>query len=307
MSARFCPWVVLGSLLWIHTTLSQESEIRLSASVDRTEVPLNRTVELTLRLTWSGEPDRYQIHPFDNPITQNFEIVANASSNRVTAEGGLKTSITDYLFTLEPSSLGMGYIEGVIVTYSDLSTSESFRLTTNRIAVKVIDPVPEPGSRPRWLPGLGGVLLIFGIGLGLYLFRRRSKIRSAPADAAGPAKIEQLLLEQLRTVDLDDPNLDVTAGFDVVSKITRRFLTARYGAPGPGATTAQVIEALKGSALPPRLATEVEEILRNADLSKFSGGGAECSDFQRAWTLVEAMLEKSMRDEPGPDNTDSQQ
>ena len=120
MKSPFCRFVFL-MLLASWTAQAQDSlrvggsGISLSAFVDKTEVPYNRLLVFTVHLEWSGELDRYEIHPFDNPIVQNFEIVGNASSNRVAVVAGEPTAVQEYTFTLKPESMGMGYIEGMIL------------------------------------------------------------------------------------------------------------------------------------------------------------------------------------------------
>ena len=84
---RFFFFVVFILSLQAIPSLSQDStsvavppsggEIRLSASVDQTQVPLNRTVSFKVQLKWTGDLDKYEIHQFDNPLFENFEIIEN--------------------------------------------------------------------------------------------------------------------------------------------------------------------------------------------------------------------------------------
>jgi len=276
------------------------SGIRLSASVDKNEVPLNRTLVFTIRMEWFGELDKYEVHQFDNPLVQNLEIVANASSNRVADVGGKNNSVLDYDFTLKPKSLGMGYVEGVIIKYTDRETNKEYRLITNRIEIKVVDPLPEPGSK-NWLLWLAGVLVLSAASAGAVLQMRRKKSereKKAQEDAAAAIPMEEGYLAQLREqVNLQNPDLDVSSGFSYLARLLRQFLTEKINLPGLEATTEEVIQALHTKSLDERFELEISEILAQADLVKFSGGNISKSELDRAYTLFEANLQRSQRGE----------
>ncbi len=279
---------------------SAGSGIRLSASVDKNQVPLNRTLVFTIRMEWYGELDKYEVHQFDNPLVQNLEIIANASSNRVAEVGGQNTSVLDYDFTLKPKSLGMGYVEGVIIKYTDRETNKEYRLITNRIEVKVVDPLPEPGSK-NWLLWAAGVFVLSAVSAGAVLQLRRKKNereRKAQEAAAAAVPMEEGYLAQLRgQINLQDPDLDVSTSFAYLARLLRRFLSEKLSLPGLEATTEEIIQALHTKNLDERCELEISEILSKADLVKFSGGSMNKSELDRAYTLLEANLQRSQRGE----------
>jgi hypothetical protein len=116
--------------------------IQLTAFLDHVEVALNREAVLTLRLEWVGDLDRYEVYTPENPFVQNLTIIGNASANRVSQHDGKTHSLQEYTFRLKPTSLGMGYVEGMIIKYRDLLLDRDFRLTTNRLEIKITDPLP---------------------------------------------------------------------------------------------------------------------------------------------------------------------
>jgi hypothetical protein len=282
---------VLYSLLITWTVHAQDSlrvaegNIRLSSFVDLTRVPFNRTLLFTVQLEWHGELDRYQIHPFENPIVQNFEIIGNASSNRVAVADGEPTAVQEYTFTLKPISMGMGYIEGIIIKYSD--RIKDYRLTTNRIEVEVIDPLPEPGSK-SWLLWLLIPLLLFTAAVIVWGFLKRKRAREmtlASEKAAHAVSPERRYLDELKTIDLLDPGLDIAESFSRISRILRCYIRDKFDIPALEITTEETAGALVEKEMDAKFVAETE----------FSGRRVDKSELERVYTLLEESLKKFMQ------------
>lgn len=275
--------------------LDVDSTIRLSAFVQDTHLPQNRSAELFIRLQWAGDLDRYEVHRFENPILQNMQILGSGSANRVATINGSRTAIREYTFTLKPEAIGMGYVEPMIIRYTDLATDTEHRLTTNRIEVQVIDPLPEKGSLSWLLWAL--LFLIFGAGATILLRRlrqinKRTKAAHEMAELVVPIE-EKYLQELKKTIDLNDPSLDGAKAFAQLSKLLRRFLHERFAAPGLEATTSDVTHYLFEQKFENRLVNEIKEILSSADIIKFSGKSVDRAEVERTFTLVESLFQKS--------------
>lgn len=280
--------------------LPAEGEIRLSALVDQTEVPLNRTVSFTIQLKWTGALDKYEIHQFDTPLLENFEIVENSSANRVANANGKTQAIQEYEYTLKPKSLGMGYVEGLIITYTDMSNDKEYRLTTNRIEIKVTDPLPEPGSKSwvLWVIALVILLVLAVIFIRHTVRKKAEKKRRAEQEAAASAPLEEKYLEKLKnTVNLSAPDLDIREGFADLSRLLRLFLSEKFHVSGLEATTEDVIRELQSKDLDDRFVKDTAESLKKADMIKFSGEAGDKSELERMYTLIESSLQKSLRGE----------
>jgi hypothetical protein len=306
MKSKFIFYIFLFSVqfLFAQDSLKVEPDsaiqIRLSAFVDQTEAPLNRTVLLTVRLKWEGDLDRFDVHTFDNPIVQNFEIVGNASSNKVAAVNGVNTSVQDYEFTLRPTNLGMGYIEGIIVTYTDLTSDKDFRLTTNRIEVKVTDPIPEPGSK-SWIWWIVGIVLVAGVAAYAFIIlkqRKAEKKRRVELEAAAAIPMEEKYLSDLKSqVNLNDPTLDTNNAISKIIRLLRHFLNEKFSLSGLEATTGEVLTEMENKNFDERFINNIKQVLTNADMIKFSGGSANKTEVENMYTMVEASLQSSLRGE----------
>ncbi|MBN1543404.1 hypothetical protein JW992_14790, partial [candidate division KSB1 bacterium] len=254
-----------------------ETGAQLTAFLDRSETPLNRTVELTLRLEWYGELDRYEVYTFDNPLLENLKIISNSSANRVSRVEGKTRSVQDFTYRLQPTNLGMGYVEGMIVRYRDLQEERDFRLTTNRLQVKIVDPIPEPRSKTR-LVGLILIFLLIAVGVLGWIYRRRvlerrdQQLREA---AAAAIPLEQRCLQELRQIEDDATEADPMAVLNQLVRLLRRFLHEKYSCPGLESTSTEILRDLEQKGLDDRLLRMVQEILNQSDLLKFTGRQAD--------------------------------
>lgn len=282
--------------------------IQLTAFLDHVEVALNREAVLTLRLEWVGDPDRYEVYTPENPFVQNLTIIGNASANRVSQHDGKTHSLQEYTFRLKPTSLGMGYVEGMIIKYRDLLLDRDFRLTTNRLEIKITDPLPDPGSK-RWL-----LFLFLGLGLLLavgWYWRRQhllhqSRLAAERAAAAQSVPLEHGYLEELQRISFDADAEESVGALNQLSRLLRRFFGERYGCPGLESTSSELLQDIKQRDLNPHLCEVVEEVISKADLIKFTGRQADRHELDRMKVLIESVIKFSQTERNSPSAADEQ-
>ncbi len=267
--------------------------IRITAQVEPRQVPLNRTATLTVRLEWAGDLDRYEVQRFDNPLMENFNILTTSSANRVQVINGRQVAVQEYYFTVKPEVLGMAYVDGMVVRYTDTATGKEYRLFANRLEAKAIDPLPEPG-RYAWILWLAGGLIVVAGGAYL-LWQQRLKKRAAKhaeeAQKAALQTVEQRFHSQLRdAIDLRSLDLDVQTAFARLSRLVRLYLAEKFTQGQLGQTTSELISVLKSSSGDERLVADAEEILNAADVVKFSGSAVSRDKLERMYTLFESWL-----------------
>jgi hypothetical protein len=272
------------------------SGIKVTATVSSKEVPLNRSVVFTVQVEWFGKLDRYEISEVENPEVRNFKIMSNASADRRELDGGQLKAVKTFEFILHPEELGMGYIEGVIIKYIDKDSGEGQHLITNRLEVKVIDPVPEPGSRNwiyKWI-----VLGLFIVGLSaLLVVWRKKKMeenrKKAEADAVVP--VEENFLNDLKSsVSFDSPDLDIKSAFSAISLLFRKYLSKKYDFSATNEVKEEIIQTLKQNNVSERLINDTDEIISISDIAKFSGGEGDRAELERVFTLVEEILKSNL-------------
>ncbi len=282
-------------LLSSHFAFAQSTQVKLSASVAATQVPLNRTATYTVQLKWSGNLALIEFDQPETPRLTNFKLAGSSSSNWVGVESGQNTSIKTFEYTLRPEALGMGYVEGLRLSYLDKATNEKHTLYADRLGIEVIDPLPEPGEVPVGLLASVWLGIVAAVAMIALVWRARNQKKEAALRAAALVvkPFEQEMLEQLQaSVDLN--SLDTKAGFSEISKILRQYLKRRFEIPAAGITTAEVVAAYRGLDTSVDQAMKLEEILQTSDVIKFSGESGEPAKLARCFALAESFLRTNL-------------
>jgi hypothetical protein len=269
-----------------------ETEVRLTTELDSKTVPLNRSVTLTVSLSWEGPLGSIEIGEMAEPSLSNLEIIGTASTNRVSGAQSVK-SIS---YTLKPKALGMAYVEPVFVTYTDASAGSS-KLRTQRLSVEVVAPLPEPGRHSPlwWIVPIAALVLAAG---GFFVFRKKPAPPALePVKPLGEKYLEQLKAEVPLSTD------DRREAVSTLSKLLRRFLAERDGIPA-GLTTEALLSILAERGVSEKDSRIVESVLRMADRIVFSGADATRAELDEAYTRVESLFE-SARIEQSPNLTSS--
>ena len=273
-----------------------ESTIKVYTEIEKKQVPLNRTLKFTVRVEWVGDLGRYKISELENPLIENFDIYSTSTADRRMSEGGVAKASKIYEFTLTPKTLGMGYVESVVVKYIDTETGEGHHLITNRLDIEVIDSIPDPvanGWMKKMLPFFVLVLVILVV-VCILLWRRKQKI-SKETEIVEVVPLEEEFLTMLKeSIDPNSPDLNVNENFSLLSKILRNYLTQKYEIAAMELTSDELVTSLKNTKLPDDLTNNIKYILQVCDLAKFAGSDGDRNDFNRMYTLVEEIFEKKL-------------
>jgi hypothetical protein len=266
-------------------------QVTLSASAASGETPLNRLATYTVQLKWKGRLADIEFDPSETPMLSNFQLAGSSSSNWVGIESGQQTSIKTFEYSLRPEGLGMGYVEGMRVSYLDKATAEKHTLYTDRVGIKVIDPLPEPEKAPLGMAlfiGLVVCALLVGVIFKLEARAKQKELARLAAMAEKP--LEQEFLEELKsTVDINTTNLK--EAFVTLSRLVRRYLNRRYEIPAQGISTEEVIAAFRKLAPSEEQIIKIAEILQTCDLFKFSGEVGDPARLARTFALIENFLQ----------------
>jgi len=270
------------------------AQVSITAAAATAEIPLNRLATYTIKLKWRGRLSDIEFDPPELPQLANFKIAGSSSSNWVGLENNQPTSIKTFEHSLRPEGLGMGYIEGMRVSYLDKATGEKHSLYTSRAGIKVIDPLREPGEAPLGLALTLGLLVCAALVALVFQMEARAKKQEAARLAAHVEKpLEQEFLEELKnTVDINTTELK--EAFASLSKLLRRYLNRRYAIPAQGISTQEAVEAFRRAAASDEQTRHIEEILQTCDLFKFSGETGEPARLARAYALAENFLQLNL-------------
>lgn len=268
--------------------------VSLSASVESKQVPLNRHLTFIVRLSWEGDLDLIEIGDVEEPLLTNFDIVGTASTNRVSGTADGRKAVKEITYTLQPKTLGMGYVESVGLSYEDKRTGKTHSLMTQRLGVEVTSAVPEPGETPMWWvwAAAGAVL----VGVFVFMMIRMSRLKKADGEEIVVRIIEEAYLEDLKE-QVDLKSGDRREGLAAVTKLFRKYLSDKYDISALEATTAELAKALEDAGLDANLLKKCESLFEKADVVKFSGQEATQAELEEAYTTVETILESHLSEE----------
>lgn len=271
----------------------QAGAITAEVQVDSKEVPQNQTVRFSVKVSWQGDLDRYEIEKLETPILKNLEVVHSASSNWVGEVNGVKKAIKTYDFTLKPQALGMAYIDALIIEYRDNEYGEQHSLVTNRLEVKIVDPVLKKDNTV-WFVAAAIVLSLAVVSVGAIGLMKKRKAKEAELRARELAKIP-IEVDYLREIKekVDTKNADIVESFSTLSKLFRRYLSERYHVPALEFTSQEIGNELHKMGISEQIVEQTNEVLQTCDVAKFSGGDIELEALQRGYTLVEDILNRN--------------
>jgi len=275
------------------SSLSQTEAITAAVQVDLKEVPQNRTVTCTIKVSWQGDLSRYEIEKVESLILTNLKEIRNSSSNSVGDATGVMQAVRTYKYTLEPIELGMAYIDGTIIEYKDTKYDQTHRLVTGRLEIIVVKPIIERSAKPFIFAAFTLFLLALIASLGFVLLKRKKARESElKKQAQQLIPIEERYLTNFKeSVDLKSQN--VVENFSSLSKVFRGYLSEKYQIPAMEITTKEIAAKLNELAVSENLISQVDEILNSCDVAKFSGGQVEKGTLERAYTLVEDILNRN--------------
>jgi hypothetical protein len=278
------------------TFVDYDTTIKISAEVNKKEVPLNDSLLLKVVLTWTGDIKRYQISELDPPIVENFEIISTAAADRRISERGIDKALKIYEFVLKPKSMGMGYIEGIMAKYIDNETGDGHSLLTSRLNVKITSPVARPGSKTwllKWL--LAAILAIGGIVLFALWQKKKREQRKRESEIVKVVPLEVEFLTNLRSnLNLNNSDVKVNQALWSISTILRNYISQKYQVPALESTTEKIVNELSALQLDQTFLNNIQEVLTVCDLAKFAGTETNRSELDRVYTLVEALLERNL-------------
>ncbi len=268
----------------------QPLKVELSAFVEPHEVPLNKTVDYIIRITWTGNLKQIEIEEVETPLFSNFDVLGTASSNQIsgTAEG--KVAVKEIRYTLQPQTLGMGYIEPGYLTYKNVVENHIYELNTQRIPVEVLPAVSTPSQKqfPWMLFGVVVIIIIAGIAL----YKKLKK--NVKEDIVPQIPLEEKMLSELKE-KIDLKNQDRNESISVLSKLYRSYLAEKFNISALEITTQELLQSLKGLDLEERLIIKSKSLFEKADIIKFSGKTATQAELDEAYITVETVLETQQK------------
>lgn len=278
---------LIGVIVLPPTVGAQDAAIKASVEVSSFEVPQNREVTFSIKVSWIGELSRFEVVGIETPELTNLVIRTNASSDWTGLNDSQKSVVKTFEFRLMPQAIGMAYIDGTTVNYRDLSTGETHKLMTNRVEIKVIEPVVQHDwSGMLWA---GTMLLVVFVSLALLLRARRKKQTEPDESETVTVSLEEQFLQKLKE-KIDLKGQATTEAFSILSSLLRKYLAEKYQLPSSGLSSSEISGHLNDELVEAKIREQIGEVLTTCDVAKFSGGQADSRSLERAYTLTESLL-----------------
>jgi hypothetical protein len=270
------------------------SDIQLRTYIESESVPLNREVVYHIELSWHGDLSRYKISEIMEPTVTNLTTRGSGSSNKVkTASDGSLISIKDIAYYFTPIEIGMAYIDGVTIKYSDQVEEKDESLISSRIGVKIVEPLAEPADNLLLSNLLFGLIVVIVIGAALYLYFRYKKKQKELAEKELIEIHETVETKYLRllkeTIHVTTDN--VKDSLNDLTHLLNGYLSERYHLPISNLSEKDLLDALKNKDLSQESLKRINTYYSKANLVKFAGETVEDSEFHQLYDTVELVLE----------------
>lgn len=270
-----------------------DTDIQLKTYLEQDQVPQNREVIYHVELSWSGELSRYHISEIGEPVVTNLKLRGSGSANRFFADSlGNPISIKRFTYYFTPQSMGMAYIDGVIIKYEDQLLSQNETLLAQRLGVKIIEPLAD--TQNKW--DVGTMVIILTVILFLmvlaYFVTRYFKQRklNEEKDKVIPKTLEEKYLEMLKSnIELNTENR--RESLNALVKLFKSFMIERFkwsDSPTLGIITGKLERE--------QVASDVVEKLKNLfernELSKFAGEEISPHELHLYYDTIELVINR---------------
>ncbi len=272
------------------TTPSQKIELR--TYVESNQVPLNRIVVYRVELSWIGNLNRYRIEPLTQPALTNLILEGSGSENRLEPLGnGSFRAFKSITYRFKPLEMGMAYVDGIVVKYTDNETGQEDQLASQRVTVEIVEPMPEAGGAPlKSLLFIVLFLLFFGvIATFLFLFFRKRKI--ARHSVVPQMPLPETYLNRL-SHEVDPRGTNLNEMTIRLSRIFREYIDEDFDINARESSTSEVLEKLSEKDLNETDLKKLKEIFEHLDAVKFAGKSVDPASFSNLYGAVEAFLRK---------------
>ncbi len=267
------------------------SQIELKTYVESSRVPLNRPVIFHVELSWIGDMSRYDIEPIPLPVLTNLTMEGSGSAYRLDplADKSFR-SVKSFTYQFRPLSLGMAYIDGLTIKYTDSKTGKTDALYSQRMMIEITDPLPEnsPGAALSLI--YQALLAIFALTIFYFVIRyiqkRRARKKMPMQPQSAPA--EEYLKQLSQEIDPKGANLNEMT--NRMLKLFREFLQKEFRLPPGVAAGKEICDCLAEKGVSDESLQPIRKMFEDVEVVIFGGSEIPPEEFTRFYTIVENFL-----------------
>ena len=271
-----------------------KEEISITASTNQTTIPLNRTVDFSITVRWKGDQERYSVEDFDNPNLTDFEIISTSSSNVVEDVDGIQYSKKIYSYTLKPMELGMGYVDGVFLKYTDNQTQESNTIVTKRIGIKIIKPIKEADYSSIIIYAVLSFFVVTAVAFSIvFAVKRRRRIERERLEKEKKViDLESQYLQIIKSFKPDSAG-DLNKFLNEISQVLNKYISQKYEFETTGLNKNGIVAGLKEKDVDEGMIEKIDNVIEKSDIYRFSGQTIDLSEYEFIYSLISSIIEKN--------------
>lgn len=269
----------------------KDTIIEFKTYLESSQVPLNGMVIFYIELSWIDDMSRFHIAPIPTPHLTNLTMEGSGSSYKLSPlPNGAYKSVKTFTYQFRPLGMGMAYIDGLEIKYTDTVTGKSDILYSNRMMIKITEPLPE-NSTGMALSIIYLVLLtIFALTIiyfGIKYVQKRKGAQKRSQQSVMPIA-EQYLKQLSQEIDPKGANLNEMT--NRLSKIFREFLSVEFHLPAGVVAGKEICEQLAAEGVAEGDIKRLNELFEQMDMIKFGGEEITPNEFSHIYTIVEDFL-----------------
>jgi hypothetical protein len=275
----------------IHSPHSQQ--IQMKAFVEKSRVAVNRPVVMHIEVSWIGELNRFRIEPVSQPILTNLLLEGSGSENRLEPlDDRAFRAVKAITYRFRPLEMGMAYIDGVVIKYTESKTAQEERLSSQRIMIEILEPIPEKDRQSvKSLVYIVLLVIFFGIMAYFLIVYFRKKKKNAKDGETPLISIAESYLNRLsQEVDPRGTNLDEMV--IKLSKIFREYLDQEFNMHARELSSKEIIDKLENLNIDEIEKADLKSVFKKLDVIKFAGKKVNPDDFTSIYGTIEKFLLK---------------
>lgn len=271
---------------------SLSSNITLKTVLESDNVPLNKEVVYHVELSWEGDLDRYQIDEIVEPTVSGLNLRGSGSSNKLTNDKNAKPhSMRKVTYYFSPQSIGMAYIDGLTIRYKDNLTGDIETLISQRIGVKIIDPVisendmTNMGTFFQW-----SLLIIFVLLAGYFGFRFFQRRKTENNEVEIIKSLEEKYLELMReTIHL--ANNATKENISSLNKLLNSYIAEKFSHVGT-IDLSELKSKLENLGIAEDSITKIITMYEKSELARFAAEEINLSELHMYYDSIENILKE---------------
>lgn len=123
-------------------SLNAGENISLSASLDKSDITYEETVELKLEIKWHGDITSYAFEVIPLPKLENLKVLGTSSAISSSVEENHEFTTRSFKYSLQPTGSGVGTIQPIILQCISMPDSIPGELSTQLMKVTIAEPIP---------------------------------------------------------------------------------------------------------------------------------------------------------------------